>query len=413
MKYNMTLFSYKATDRSGKVVTGTLEAVDEKGVVSLLQEMGNIPIRITEGGKTKVSFSPKFSESFLNFFNRVSTKEILNFTVDLGSLLSAGLPLDKALTVLISVAEKENFKKVIREILKSVEGGSYLSDALAKFPQIFSEFYVSMIRAGEAGGVLEDVLERLGDALETTQDLTDYIKSAMVYPIFLLFVLGGSIIILMTFVIPKFSMIFEDLGSAIPWSTQMLLAFSEVFKGYWWAMLLFFGVVYFSFLQYIRTPSGRIRFDKFKLVSPLIGDLVKKIEVARFSRTLGTLANSGVPILEALDLVNDIVGNKIIADSMGSVYERVKKGERISSPLSEIEYFPPLAVQMITVGEETGRLDEMLLRVADNYEKAVKDKVKGLISMLEPAMILVMGLVVGFIVVSMLMAIFSMNDMPF
>jgi len=409
----MPIFSYKATDTKGKVVTGSLEAPNEKGVVSILQEMGNIPIRITEGRNGNVQFSPKFYNYFLQFFNRVSTKEILMFTVDLAALLAAGLPLDKALSVLISVAEKENFKGVIREILKSIEGGSYLSDALAKYPKIFSEFYISMIRAGEVGGVLEAVLDRLGESLETAQDLTDYIKSALVYPVFLLFVAGGSIIVLMTFVIPKFSMIFNDMGGAIPWSTQMLLGFSEILRGYWWAMLLCLVAIYLSFLKYASTLAGRLRVDKFKIKSPLIGDLVQKIEVARFARALGTLTRSGVPILDALNLVNDIIGNKIVAGLMGNVYDRVKKGDRMSSALTEIEYFPQLAVQMITVGEETGRLDEMLLRVAENYEKVVKNKVKGLISMLEPAMILIMGLVVGFIVVSMLMAIFSMNDMPF
>lgn len=409
----MPIFSYKSTDPAGKIVTGYLEASDEREVVTILHEMGNIPIRITAGRKTNENLLEKLNMGIFRLFSRVSTREVLMFTQDLSALLSAGLPLDRALSVLIDVAEKETFKEIISEILKAVQGGSYLSDSLAKYPKVFSEFYVSMIRAGEAGGVLEKVLDRLGESLETAQDLTDYIKSALVYPVFLLLVAGISIIVLMTFVIPKFSMLFSDMGGAIPWSTKVLLAFSEALRGYWWAMILFVIAVYVAFLRYLKTPYGRLAVDKFKIRAPLIGTVIRQIEVARFARTLGTLTQSGVPILEALNLVRGIISNKIVAGFMENVYERVKTGGRLSSPLSEIGIFPPLAIQMITVGEETGRLDEMLLRVADNFEKIVKNKVKALISMLEPAMILMMGLIVGFIVVSMLMAIFSMNDMPF
>lgn len=409
----MPVFSYKSTDPSGKVVTGSLEASNEREVVRHLHEMGNIPIRISEGRNVNENLLNRFNVGLTRLLSRVSTREVLMFTQDLAALLSAGLPLDRALSVLIDVAEKERFKEIISEILKSVQGGSYLSDALAKYPRAFSDFYVSMIRAGEAGGVLEKVLERLGESLETAQDLTDYIKSALVYPIFLLLVAGMSIIVLMTFVIPKFSMLFSDMGGAIPWSTKILLALSEALRGYWWAMILVILALYAAFLRYLKTPYGRLTVDKFKISAPLIGTVIRQIEVARFARTLGTLTQSGVPILEALNLVRGIIGNKIVAGFMENVYERVKTGGRLSSPLSEIGIFPPLAIQMITVGEETGRLDDMLLRVAENFEKIVKNKVKGLISMLEPAMILVMGLVVGFIVVSMLMAIFSMNDMPF
>ena len=409
----MPSYSYKAADSAGKIVTGTLEADEEKKVVAELQNLGLIPIRISVAKGNGKRLGMNLSEQFLSLFHGVSSKHVMAFTQDLATLLEAGLPVDRALSLLIESAENERFKMVASDILKTVQGGGYLSDALAKHPKAFTSFYVSMVRAGEAGGVLEAVLSRLGEFLESAQELKDYIKSAMVYPLFLVGVGGVSIIILLTFVIPKFSIIFSDMGQAIPLSTQFLLGVSELLQSYWWAILILLGAGYFFTRRYINTPAGRLKFDRKKMKFPVVGGLIKKIEVARFARTLGTLTKSGVPILQALMLVKDIMGNKVIAGSMENVYARVKEGDRLSKPLKDTGIFPPLAIQMITVGEETGRLDRMLLRVAESYEKMVRNTVKRLISLLEPAMILFMGLVVGFVVVSMLMAVFSMNEMPF
>jgi len=409
----MSTYSYKATDSAGKLVTGTLEAAEEKEALVSLQGMRYIPIRISLAKRNRIGPDMDLTKRVASFFNRVSTKDVVAFTQDLSTLLEAGIPVDRALSILIDVAEKDRFKDVIRDVLKSVQGGIYLSNALAKYPRVFSSFYVSMVRAGEAGGVLDDVLKRLGAFLESSQDFKDYIKSAMVYPIFLVFVGGISIIILLTFVMPKFSVIFSDMRQAIPLSTRVLLGLSAVLKTYWPFILGGLGVIYFLMRRYIGTPAGSLKLDHYKLHFPVVGELVKKIEVARFARTLGTLAQCGVPILQALNLVKDIIGNQVIAGTLGNVYNRVKQGERLSRPLGEIDVFPSLAIQMITVGEETGRLDEMLLRVAENYEKVARDTVRRLVSFLEPAMILGMGVVVGFIVISMMMAIFSMNDMPF
>jgi len=409
----MPTYSYKATDSAGKIVKGTLEAAQERGAVAKLQDMGYIPIRISLAERDRRRLDLDLSKNIISIFKGISTKDVVSFTQDLSALLEAGLQVDRALSTLIDVAEKEKFKEVIKDILKTVQEGSYLSDALAKHPKVFSTFYVNMVRAGEVGGVLETVLGRLGDFLESSQDLRDYIKSAMVYPVFLVFVGGISIIILLTFVIPKFSIIFSDMGQSIPLTTRFLIGFSEILRTYWLIILGGFGAVYFFLRRYIRTAAGRLRLDKYKINFPVGGELVKKIEVARFARTLGTLTKSGVPILQALNLVKEIIGNQVIARSMGKIYERVKEGEMLTKPLGEAGIFPPLAIQMITVGEETGRLDEMLLRVAETYEKVVRSMVKRFISLLEPAMILGMGLVVGFIVISMLMAIFSMSEMPF
>ncbi|MCF8129975.1 MAG: type II secretion system inner membrane protein GspF [Deltaproteobacteria bacterium] len=409
----MATYSYKAADSTGKILTGVLDADTEKKVVTELQTRGLIPMRITLARGNGKALGLNLSGQLLSLFNGVSSKDVMVFTQDLATLLEAGLPVDRALSLLIESADKERFKKVVGDILKTVQGGGYLSDALAKHPRAFTSFYVSMVRAGEAGGVLEAVLSRLGEFLESAQELKDYIKSAMVYPIFLVSVGGLSIIILLTFVIPKFSIIFSDMGQALPLSTQVLLGISHLLQSYWWAILLILGAGYFFLRKYLKTPSGRLKFDRKKMKFPFVGELVKKIEVARFARTLGTLTKSGVPILQALMLVKDILGNKVVSNAMEKVYARVKEGDRLSKPLRDTGIFPPLAIQMITVGEETGRLDSMLLRVAESYEKMVRNMVKRLISLLEPAMILLMGLVVGFVVVSMLMAVFSMNEMPF
>ncbi len=409
----MYTYSYKATDPAGKIVTGTLEATEEKEAVANLQSMRYIPIRISLAKRNRIGPDIDLSKGIASFFNRVSTKDVVVFTQDLSTLLEAGVPVDRALSILIDVAEKDRFKDVIRDVLKNVQGGSYLSNALAKYPKVFSSFYVSMVRAGEAGGVLDDVLKRLGAFLESSQDFKDYIKSTMVYPIFLVFVGGVSIIILLTFVIPKFSVIFSDMRQVMPLSTRILLGFSAALKKYWPVILGGLGIMYFLMTRYIKTPTGSLKLDQYKLRFPVVGELIKKIEVARFARTLGTLSQSGVPILQSLNLVKDIIGNQVIARTLGNVHGRVKEGERLSRPLGEIDMFPSLAIQMITVGEETGRLGEMLLRVAENYEKAAKDTVRRLVSFLEPAMILCMGVVVGFIVISMMMAIFSINEMPF
>ncbi len=409
----MPLYSYKAADTSGKVTSSVIEAEDEKGAVALLQEAGLLPVRIWEGSQKISKASGFFSKDIKSFFQKVSLKDVMFFTQDLTALLEAGLPVDSSLRILFEATENARFKEIVKEILKAIEGGVDLSEALAQHPRTFSNFYVNMVRAGEAGGILNKVLERLGLFLETSQELKDFVKSAMVYPLFLLGVGGLSIIVLMTYVIPNFAVIFADMGDAIPWSTKLLLDLSAAFRSYWWVMILVLAVVVFSLARYLKTEKGRIRFDALKIRLPLMGDLIKKIEVGRITRTLGTLIESGVSILEAITLVKDIVNNQTIAESMDSIYDKVKEGERLSQPLANIDIFPSMAIHMIKVGEETGNLSGMLLKVANNYDKVVKNLVKRVVSLMEPVMILIMGVVIGSIVVSMLMAIFSMNDMAF
>ena len=409
----MTLFSYKATDASGKIVTGTVDADMEGEVVAQIQAKGYIPIRILPCTSKISKFGVERLTDIFSFLKNPSGKDVMIFTQDLSGLLTAGLPMDKALSILIDVMENDRLKTCLNEVLKNIKSGSRLSDALGEYPDIFSGIYVNMVMAGESGGVLALVLQRLGIFLENSQDLKDYIKSSLVYPVFLMIIGGLSIIILLTVVIPKFSIIFSDLGQAVPFSTMLLLRLSDFVSKYWILMVGLICVLYIYSKQYIKTAKGRMKIDNFKIRAPFLGALLAKIEVSRFVRTLSTLLKSGVPILQALVLAKGVIGNRVVLNDMDKVIERVKKGDRISWSIKEVEDFPDMVSQMITVGEETGRMDEMLQRIADNYEKKIKNIVKSYVSLFEPVMILAMGIVVGAIVISMLMAIFSMNDLPF
>ena len=335
------------------------------------------------------------------------------FTQQLSTLLSAGLPLDKSLFIVAELTEKPELKKIVNDVLASIQEGVSLADALSKHPKAFSKLYVNMVRAGEAGGVLELVLERLVDFLESSQELKEYITSSMIYPILLTFVCGITIVLLLTFVIPKFSAMFEDVGGTVPASAQLLLGASEFMKSYWWLLLAVFTGVFIGTKRFLGTENGRIQWDALKLKIAGVKTLVQKIEVARFARTLGTLMRSGVPILQSLNIVKETVGNIIIARSLTGIHEGIKEGEGISKPLKSAKTFPPLAIHMITVGEETGRLDEMLLKVADTFDQDVRNAIKRLISLLEPCLILFMAFVVGSIVIVMLLAIISVNDISF
>jgi general secretion pathway protein F len=395
------IFSYTATTMEGSVIEGVIEAAEEESAVEKLKNTGVIPLKLA---------APK-EESVGRFWRRSAKGDVLTFTTEISALLSAGLPLDRSLNILADISESKEMKSVIQSILKSIREGSAFSDALQRHPKIFSKLYVSMIRAGEVGGVLDVVLDKLGEFLETSKELKDHVISAMVYPVILVVTGGASIIVLLTFVLPRFTVIFAELGSALPLPTQILLSFSNALKSYWWLVLLALVAGWFLFRSYVKSSSGRYRWDAFKL--KMAGDVVRKLETARFCRTLGTLIKSGVPLLQALNNAKEVLTNQVIASAIDSVSKGTKEGKGIAVPLSETRVFPPLALSMIKVGEETGQLDTMLLKVATTYEKGLRDALKRFMSLLEPLMILTMGLVIGFIVVSMLMAIFSITDLPF
>ena len=409
----MTLFSYKATDQTGKIVTGTQDASDEKGVVAALQAQGYIPIRITSSAKASSRLSSGWEKSIFGVLKKVSEKDILRFTEDLATLLDSGLPLDRSLQILRDASDKKGLKSVLNDVLKAVQKGSDLSEALANHPKRFSRFYVNMVKAGEAGGFLDLILKRMSIYLNDIKDLKDYIVSAMIYPLFLICIGGISILVLLTYVIPKFAVIFADLGQAIPFSTQLLLSTAAFFQRYVLLLLAGFAAVIFLWRRFSVTPAGRYRIDSFLTTLPVVGGFIQELETARFARTLGTLIKSGVPILGSLTLVQGVIRNRLIAESLDFIRERVREGDALSKPLADSDMFPKLATQMIIVGEETGRLDEMLFKIGDIYEKKVRNLIKKGMSLMEPAVILTMGIIIGFIVISMLMAIFSMNDMPF
>lgn len=396
----MPIFSYRATSLEGTIVEGVIEAAEEKAALEKLRNIGMIPLKIR---------LPK-DKSGRGKRLRSGRNDLLMFTSELSALLDAGLPLDRSLSVLATISESGGMRDVVASVLKSIRGGSALSDALQKHPRIFPNLYVNMVRAGEAGGVLHVVLEKLGEFQESTKELKDHVFSAMIYPTILLATGGFSVILLLTFVLPKFSGIFSELGTTLPVYTRILLFVGNGLQTYWWVALGILAGAWFLFKSYVRTDKGRYRWDAVKL--KVAGDVVRKLEAARFSRTLGTLLRSGVSLLQALNNAKDVVGNRVIASSIDAVSKGAKEGRGIAGPLAEAKVLPPLALSMIQVGEETGQLDTMLLKIAATYEKSLKESVKRFISLLEPILILGMGFIIGFIVISMLMAIFSITELP-
>ncbi len=407
----MPVFHYRAADHSGKVVEGTIEAEAEQGVVARLHEMDCIPLRIALPGDApakglQLSFGPLFRK-------KINQWELLPFTQEINTLLGAGLPLDRSLAVLSNLVEGDEFKKVIRNLLESVRAGKSLSGAMAEYPDVFPKLYVNMIMAGESGGVLESVLRQLNDFMERSLQFREELKTALTYPISLAVVAGLSLIVLFLYVIPKFALIFEDVSGALPWITILVIGLSSALSRYGWIVLIFLIVGAVGAVFYIRTPDGRFQWDRFQLRIWLVGDLLRKVEVARFAQTLAALLRGGVPLLDALGTVQGVVGNRVMQQALSKVQTRVKEGKGMIGPLTESGVFPPLALHMIAVGEETGKLEVMLANVADHFDLEVKRSTKRLTSMLEPALILGMGLIVGVVVVSILMAIFSIHDLPF
>ena len=383
------------------MVEGVIEAVDEKAAIERLKNAGYIPLNVAaprEGIRKRLSL-------------KSSKGSIMTFTTELSVLLGAGLPIDRSLNILSDISESDEMKVVIQSILKSIREGSSFSDALSKHPKIFTKLYANMIRAGEAGGVLDVVLDKLNEFLESSKALKDHVFSVMIYPTILLLTGGASIVVLITFVLPKFSVIFAELGGSLPLSTKILLGFSNGLKTYWWIVAAGIAAGWIMFRNFIGSDAGRYKWDSFKL--KLMGDIIRKLETARFCRTLGTLLKSGVPLLQALHNSKDVISNRVIASAIDSVSSGAKEGKGIAAPLSTTKMFPQLALSMIKVGEETGQLDTMLMKVATTYEKSLNVAIKRFVTLLEPVMILGMGIIMGFIVISMLLAIFSIVDLPF
>jgi type II secretion system protein F len=401
-------FTYRASDRQGQTIDGVMEAPDVRGVVERLQRDAYFPIRIAPQAERRSVLGLGFSGFGRG---RVSHRDVLAFTHQLGTLVEAGLPLDRALVILEDLAPNPRLRAITGDLLRGIRGGSSLAEAMAKHqPRPFSRLAVNMVRAGEKGGVLEATLKRLAELLEETQEFKDTLVSALIYPILLTTVGAAAVVFLLTFVIPRFVDIFKDMGQSLPLPTQILLAASGFVQQYWWLIAVLVVGTILTIRTALSSAAGRWRWDRLMLRLPLMGEVVLKTETARFARVLGTLLKSGVPVLTALGVVRDLAGNEVLGRAIERVTDGVRRGAGISGPLAESQAFPVMAVHIVRVGEETGRLEEMLLKLASDLEAEVRRLVKRLMGMIEPSIILVMGLIVGFIVVALLMAIFSITE---
>ena len=401
----MSQFSYKAVARDGRLTQGRIEGSDQRAAAQRIQDMGLIPITIEQAAAK--------SQNARIYFQRVTQKDILFFSEELATLVNAGLPLDRSLAITAELASKPALRSVVQDVLKQIKAGKSLAEALAAHPKYFSRLYVNMVRAGEAGGVLATILSRLAEFQRGADEMRSYLVSALIYPALLTAVGIGSIVILMFFVIPRFSTIFADIGAPIPFSTQVLLTLSDWTLQYWMIGVLVIAGIVLAFRYWLKSPEGRHQYDVWRLRMPLLGGTLLKIEIGRFARTLGTLLTSAVPLISAVRIVQDIATNQIVSEAISKIADGAKRGLGVARPMQDAGVFPALAVHLVEVGEETGRLDAMLLQLADIYDKDVRTSVKSLISVFEPAIILVMGLIVGTVVLSMLMAIFSINEIGF
>lgn len=399
----MATWHFRAVGADGRIRTGTLHGDDEKRVVQDLRRQGLIPVYVGAKAQGRAAIElPK-----MQFGKR---RDILFFTQELSTLLNAGVPLDRALSITSELGEKAEFRTVVQEILRTLKGGKSLADSLATKPDYFPDFYVNMVRAGEASGSLAQIFERLSDYEKQKDELRGYIVSSMVYPALLTLVGAGSIFVLLYFVVPRFAAVFSDGQMKIPTPTLILLTVSAWVRqwGAWILLALAAGVI--GFRVYIRSKEGRYWWDGFRLKIPVLGDALRKAQTAQFSRAMGTLVGNGVPLVQSLNIARSIMTNQPMSQSLEAVAQGVKRGEGLSGPLSKTGQFPVLASHLLSVGEETGRLDAMFLRAADIYDADTKTAIKRFTSLFEPLIILVLGVVVGALILSMLLAITSINE---
>ncbi len=427
------MYLYRAVGADGKVTAGQRLGSNPQQVASMLQKQGLTPVRIALAGAEKQEkhvfrypAAAKTSAGRAGSFpilrkvvdqlgvvghRGARTKELIMFAEDLAILLGSGVPLTRSLIIVSELTERQKFKQVIIDVYQRVKEGSSLWQALQEYSTFFPPILINLVKAGESGGVLEESLSSVADYLNGIQELKEYLVSALTYPMILLFTAGLSILVLLTFVIPKFALIFTDMGVALPLATRVMLGTGNFLRASWWILLLLLAALTAGWRYYYQTPKGRLVWDRMKLRLPFFGTMHRKTEISRFSRTLGTLLGSGVPILESLLIVRGVVVNRVIYDYLSQLYGDLKQGRTMSRSLGESGLFPSLAVHLIGVGEETGRMGEMLKKIADIYERDLKVSIKNFTALFEPMVILIMGLVIGVMVVSMLMAIFSVNEM--
>jgi type IV pilus assembly protein PilC len=393
----MPAFAWKGKNRLGEVQEGVLVS-DSKDAAAITLKRNGIELISIKAQEAK---GPKLGGS-------VKPKDLAIFTRQFSVMIDAGLPLVQCLEILGAQQPDKNFAKTIEAVREDVEKGTTLQAALAKHPKAFDDLYVNMVGAGEAGGILDTILQRLSGYIEKAVKLKGKVKSAMTYPIAVISIAIAVVTVIMLKVIPVFSAMYEGLGSKLPFPTLVCIALSNILIHYGWVVIILVALVIFGLRQYYRTPAGRLQIDRIFLKIPVLGDLLLKVAVARFCRTLGTLTSSGVPILEGMEITARTAGNMVIQNAILKAKDAVEQGRNISGPLVEAKVFPPMVVQMVGVGEATGALDAMLAKVADFYEDEVDNAVATLTSLMEPIMIAVLGGIIGFIVVAMYMPIFNL-----
>ncbi len=398
----MPVFAYEAIDTSGQRVKKELDAASKDDAIKKIKSQGLRPTKVVlRAGAGGAAQGVKGKKKTLVLFSRVTNAQITTFTTQLATLQDAGLPIVRSVKILEGQQKPGKFKDQLSQVAEEVESGSTFSEALAKHPRSFDKLYVSMVKAGEAGGVLDVILNRLAGFMEKSQKLKKKVKGAMIYPVAVIIVAGVILVFIMTYVVPSFEAMFKDIGKGLPGPTQLLLTISETIRKFWYLVPGIPFALWASWTGIGRTVKGRRLIDAFQLKAPVFGTIINKSAISRFCRTLGTLIASGVPILEALRIVKDAIGNVVIAGAIEEVHGSIREGETIADPLRASGVFDELIVNMIDVGEETGELDKMLIKIADNYENDVDIAVEGLSSLLEPLIIVGLGLTVGFIVVSL------------
>lgn len=401
----MALFEYKAVTPTGETLTGEMEAPNADLVIAHIQETGNIPVQAKEVG------SGFRLETLFRGRQGLSQREIGDVTGQLATLLGAGLPLDRSLGILVELAENERIEKLLTKVRDRVREGIALSDALEERHGVFSRFYINMVRAGELGGALDQTLSRMAEYLERAKELKDGVISALIYPALLVILAVASLILLMVYVIPQFTPMFEDFGAELPLLTRIVMAVGALLQNFWWGLIGITLLIVLWFRSQMKSPKSRLTWDARFLGMKWIGDVIAKIEMARLARTTGTLLINGVPLLSAISISRNVMTNTVLRDDVGQAAKKVKTGTPLARALNESGNFPRLALQMINVGEETGQLDAMLLKVADTYDREVKTTVDRLMALMVPALTLGLAALIGVIVMSVLMAILQINEL--
>jgi len=410
----LPVYVYKAVTGGGEVVEGTMDARSDAVVIERLQSSGHLPIRVTESAANGAEGQSTSNASRGLFQSRRVTRgEVMELTRELATLLRAGLPLDRCLDIMVGMASRPPVAELLASIQAEVRSGASLSVALEKHKDVFDRFYLNMIRAGEAGGALDVVLFRLTDFMERAKELRETVTSAMIYPMILAAVSVLSVLLLLMFVVPQFTQMFDQAGKSLPVPTQVVIAAGNFVRKDWWALLLGVAIIVWFMRAQLRNPISRARWDRWFLGLPLFGEMILKLDVARLTRTLGTLLENGVVLLSGLSIAKETVGNSILRDSLDQVTASLREGKGLGKPLMQTGLFPKLAVHMVMVGEETGRLQELLIQVADVYDREAQTTIKRLLALMEPVLILSLGLMIGGIIMSILLAILSVNNLAF